>query len=151
MVARDIPVELETTALDVADGTHATLLSPKQGVFEVAPWATILATGSYERTRENLGIAGGRPAGVFTAGQAQQLINLHGLRIGSRVVVQGTGDIGLIISRRLMLEGYDVAAVFERLPLVAGLKRNRVRCLNEFDLDPEFSRQIVAIHGRARG
>ncbi len=147
---REIELQLDTTVIDLQPGPQATLVSAAHGVSQVRARAVILATGSYERTRENLQIAGTRPAGVFTAGQAQQLINLYGYRIGSRAVVQGTGDIGLIMTRRLLLEGYEIAAVFERLPFVAGLLRNKVQCLDDFDVQPQFEHQIVEIHGASR-
>ena len=131
------------------DGTIE-VISPERGAYPVKADRFILATGALERTRENQAIAGTRPAGVYTGGQAQQLINIHGLRIGHRVVVQGSGDIGLIISRRLMLEGYEVVRVLERLPVVAGLARNKVLCLEEFDRDVTFRTQVTEIHGRDR-
>ncbi len=147
---REIELRLDTTVIDLQPGPQATLISQVHGITQVRARAVILATGSYERTRENLQIAGTRPAGVFTAGQAQQLINLYGYRIGTRAVVQGTGDIGLIMTRRLLLEGYEIAGMFERLPFVAGLLRNKVQCLDDFDLQPQFEHQIVEIHGASR-
>ncbi len=147
---RRIEVMLETTVTGLQEGPRATLISHRHGVVRVDAQAVVLATGSYERTRENLRIAGSRPAGVFTAGQAQQLINLFGYRIGKRVVVQGTGDIGLIMTRRLQLEGYEVLAVFERLRFVVGLLRNKVQCLDDFEIEPQFEHQIVEIHGASR-
>lgn len=132
-----------------SDGT-IDVVSRERGAYQIQADRIILATGALERTRENMAIAGTRPAGVYTGGQAQQLINIHGLRIGHRVVVQGSGDIGLIISRRLMLEGYDVVRVLERLPVIAGLARNKVLCLEEFDRDVTFHTQVTEIHGKDR-
>lgn len=150
IIKRDIEVMLNTTVINLDNGTSATLISQEFGILFVNAKAIILSTGSYERTRENLCIAGTRPAGVFSAGQAQQLINLYGYRIGKNVVVQGTGDIGLIMTRRLILEGYNVVGVFERLPFIAGLLRNKVQCLNDFDIKPAFQTQIKEIHGSSR-
>lgn len=147
---RGIEIWSGTTAIGIEAGPEASLISQARGVTRVAAKAVILATGSYERTRENLQLAGTRPAGVFTAGQAQQLINLYGYRIGERVVIQGTGDIGLIMTRRLFLEGYEIAGVFERLPFVAGLLRNRIQCLDDLAVEPRFEHQIVEIHGASR-
>lgn len=150
IAAAGVPSKLNTLVRSISGNGLIEVISPVTGVRLVRADRIILATGAFERTRENLEIAGSRPAGVFTGGQAQQLINLHGLRIGQKVVVQGSGDIGLILTRRLTLEGYDVARVFERLPFVAGLTRNRILCLDEFEHEVEFQKQIVAIHGRLR-
>jgi len=146
----NIPLLLNTNVIRIKPGPIAYCVSLKSGIQRIKSKAIILATGSYERTRENLIISGSRPAGVFTAGQAQQLINLYGYRIGKKVVIQGTGDIGLIITRRLILEGYEVISVYERLPFIAGLLRNKVQCLDDYDIEPVFNHQIIAIHGNSR-
>jgi sarcosine oxidase subunit alpha len=126
------------------------VISPESGYAEISARAIIVATGCRERTRENLEIAGTRPAGVFTAGQAQNLINLRGFRLGERVVIQGSGDIGLIMARRLTIEGCKVEAVLERLPYLSGLVRNKVQCLDHFGIPLRFNAQISRIDGSRR-
>jgi NADPH-dependent 2,4-dienoyl-CoA reductase/sulfur reductase-like enzyme len=124
--------------------------SRSEGYRELRAKAIIVATGCRERTRENLEIPGTRPAGVYTAGQAQDLVNLRGFRIGRKVFVQGSGDIGLIMARRLAIEGYDVGAVFERLPYLAGLIRNKVQCIDHFDIPLRLGTQVCEVVGRNR-
>lgn len=112
--------------------------------------AVVLAMGCRERTRGALGIPGERPAGVFTAGVAQSYINLHNTMVGRNVVILGSGDIGMIMARRLTLEGAKVKAVFEILPYPSGLPRNIEQCLNDYDIPLHLSHTITEIHGRAR-
>jgi NADPH-dependent 2,4-dienoyl-CoA reductase/sulfur reductase-like enzyme len=126
------------------------VISQESGYAEICAESIIVATGCRERTRENLEIAGTRPAGVFTAGQAQNLINLRGFRLGERVVIQGSGDIGLIMARRLTIEGCKVEAVLERLPYLSGLVRNKVQCLDHFGIPLRFKTQISRIDGARR-
>ncbi len=139
-----------TTVLGISASKVLRVISPASGYVERHARAVIVATGCRERTRENLEIAGTRPAGIFTAGQAQNLVNLRGFRIGERVVVQGSGDIGLIMARRLTIEGYKVEAVFERLPFLSGLIRNKVQCLDHFGIPLRFGSQIREIVGKRR-
>ncbi len=120
------------------------------GLKSISVQSVILASGCRERTRENLEIPGTRPSGVFTAGQAQAMINLQNLNIGSRAVIQGSGDIGLIMARRLSIEGCRVEGVYERLPYLSGLIRNKVQCLDHFGIPLHLSRQITRIIGRDR-
>ncbi len=127
-----------------------TVASRRGGVEQIAAWAVITATGCRERTRENLLIPGTRPAGIYTAGQAQDLINRRGFTLGRRVLIQGSGDIGLIMARRLTIEGYEVTAVLERLPYLSGLLRNKVQCLDHFGIPLRLSRQITRIEGQPR-
>ncbi|MFP4266454.1 MAG: FAD-dependent oxidoreductase [Spirochaetaceae bacterium] len=152
-----IPVRLETMVTDIRPDYSAdkellsvSLSSPDGGRETVLVRTVILAAGCRERTRENLLVAGTRPAGVYTAGQAQDLINIRGLSLGRRVVVQGSGDIGLIMARRLTIEGYEVAAVLERLPYLSGLIRNKVQCLDHFSIPLRLGREIHRIKGADR-
>ncbi len=117
---------------------------------EVKAKAVVLATGCRERTRMNLRIPGTRPAGVFTAGVAQNYINLQNLMIGDRAVILGSGDVGLIMARRLTLEGAKVLAVVEKLPYPSGLPRNIAQCLKDFDIPLYLSHTITEIYGKKR-
>ena len=149
-VARGIPHRLNSTVVDLTAERSFTVSSYEHGIERFRADAVILATGCRERTRENIEVAGTRPFGVFTAGQAQALVNLHDHQIGRKVAIQGSGDIGLIMARRFMIEGYDVVGVFERLPFLSGLIRNKVQCLDHFDIPIAFSSQIVSINGTER-
>lgn len=140
---------LNTTAIDMR-GNCVVALSKQRGLIKIKTKAVLLTTGCRERTREAVEVAGSRPAGVFSAGQAQYLINLQRRRIGNKAIIQGSGDIGLIMARRLMLEGYEVVKVFEKLPYLSGLPRNKVQCLDYFNIPIEFNAQIVEIKGRSR-
>lgn len=124
--------------------------SKELGLLNIETDSVISATGCRERTRENIEVPGTRPAGIFTAGQAQNLINRRHYSIGRRVVIQGSGDIGLIMARRLTIEGIEVAAVFERLPYLSGSIRNKVQCLDHFGIPLKLGRQITCINGRQR-
>jgi sarcosine oxidase subunit alpha len=141
---------LGAMVLGISRGRLLRVISPDSGYTEISAESIIVATGCRERTRENLEIAGTRPAGVFTAGQAQNLINLRGFRLGERVVIQGSGDIGLIMARRLTIEGCKVEAVLERLPYLSGLVRNKVQCLDHFGIPLRFKTQISRIDGARR-
>lgn len=146
-----------TTVLNIEAGTGAdgniyqlTLSSGDFPLEEVSTRVVILTTGSFERTRENISVAGTRPLGVFTAGSAQRLINIDGTRIGHRVVIQGSGDIGLIMARRLSIEGYKVVRVLERLPYLSGLLRNKIQCLDDFGIKLSLGKEITEITGYPR-
>ena len=132
------------------DGFLLRISSKQQGQLELRAKAVITATGCRERTRENIDVAGSRPAGIFTAGQAQNLINRRHLAPGSRVIIQGSGDIGLIMARRLSIEGFKVISVLERLPWLSGLIRNKVQCLDHFGIPLRLGRQISMINGKDR-
>jgi NADPH-dependent 2,4-dienoyl-CoA reductase/sulfur reductase-like enzyme len=136
--------------LDIDRDRGVTLMSPEHGVVTVDTRAAVLAMGARERTSAAIRIPGDRPAGVFTAGLAQRLVNLHGVLPGRRVAILGSGDIGLIMARRLSLEGVDVVGVFELLPHANGLSRNIVHCLHDFDIPLHLSTTVVDIHGRER-
>ncbi|RLE33728.1 pyridine nucleotide-disulfide oxidoreductase, partial [Candidatus Acetothermia bacterium] len=112
--------------------------------------AVVLAMGCRERTRGMIRIPGTRPAGVYTAGTAQWLTNMANIRVGNRIVILGSGDIGLIMARRLRWEGADVVAVIELLPYPAGLPRNITQCLDDYDIPLYLSHSVTEIHGRDR-
>jgi len=127
-----------------------TISSGDFSLMEVTTRVVILATGSFERTRENISVPGTRPAGVFTAGAAQRFVNIEGIRIGRNVVIQGSGDIGLIMARRLSIEGYKVVRVLERLPWLSGLLRNKIQCLDDFGIPLSLEKEIIDITGHPR-
>ncbi len=126
------------------------VLSAQEGLALVEASAVVLAMGARERTRAAIRIPGTRPAGIYTAGTAQRLVNLYGLLPGRRAVILGSGDIGLIMARRLALEGVEVAGVYEILPHANGLNRNIVQCLHDFDIPLHLSTTVVEVHGRNR-
>jgi hypothetical protein len=125
-------------------------MSPTVGMTTVDTAAVVLAMGARERTRGAIHIPGDRPSGVMTAGLAQRLVNLDGYLPGRRAVILGSGDIGLIMARRLTLEGVEVVGVFELLPHPSGLTRNLVQCLDDLDIPLHLSTTVVGIHGRDR-
>lgn len=126
------------------------LMSPTVGVRVVEATSLVLAMGARERTRGAIHIPGDRPAGILTAGLAQKMVNLHGYLPGRRIAILGSGDIGLIMARRMTLEGCDVVGVFEIMPHVNGLGRNVVQCLQDFDIPLHLSTTVVDIHGHDR-
>lgn len=148
--AADSGVEwlMATTALEIRGNTL--VCAGKEGMLHIRFGALVLAMGCRERTRANLAIPGSRPAGIYSAGTAQKLINLYGYQIGSEVVILGSGDIGMIMARRLTLQGAKVKAVVEYLPYLAGLERNRVQCLEDFHIPLLLSHTIVDISGISR-
>jgi thioredoxin reductase len=149
-IARE-PIKVETGAM-VLDLSPARVLriNSRAGYRLVQAGAVVLAMGCRERTREMIEIPGTRPAGVFTAGSAQNLVNLQNLRIGNEAVILGSGDIGLIMARRLVFEGVAVKGVFEILPWASGLERNVRQCLMDFGIPLELRATVVEIRGRDR-
>lgn len=141
-----------TTVMDVSGGKlkRVRCCSPEHGVMEFSARAVVLAMGSRERNRGNIAIAGARPAGVFTAGTAQRLMNINGFVPGSEAVIIGSGDIGLIMARRLSWAGVKVKAVIEIMPYAAGLPRNIAQCLEDFNIPLHLSCQTLRINGRDR-
>jgi NADPH-dependent 2,4-dienoyl-CoA reductase/sulfur reductase-like enzyme len=121
-----------------------------KGLWEIRPKAVILAMGCRERTHGNLAIPGTRPAGIFTAGTAQRLVNMEGYLPGEKILILGSGDIGLIMARRLKLEGAEVVGVVEKLSFPGGLTRNLVQCLEDFNIPLFLSHTVVEIKGRER-
>ena len=140
---------LDTMVLDVSKG-QVTAVNCIEGVFRVECGAIVFCMGCRERPRGALNIPGLRPAGVFTAGTAQRLVNIEGYMPGKEVVILGSGDIGLIMARRMTLEGAMVKAVCELMPYSGGLKRNIVQCLDDFDLPLLLSHTVIDIKGKER-
>lgn len=143
-----IEIRLNTMVLEVKDGS--VIVSSERGVEEIEYKALVLAMGCRERSRDSLGIPGSRPAGVFTAGQAQRLINIEGYLPGKEVVIVGSGDVGLIMARRLALEGCNVKCVVEIKPFPGGLIRNVVQCLEDFNIPLLLNHTVTRIIGKAR-
>ncbi|MDR1650493.1 MAG: NAD(P)/FAD-dependent oxidoreductase [Synergistaceae bacterium] len=125
-------------------------MNPERGVERVEAKAVVLAMGCRERPAGALALAGSRPAGVYTAGTAQRFVNMEGMMPGRRAVIMGTGDIGLIMARRMMLEGAEVTAVFEIMPWVSGLRRNIAQCLDDFGIPYYLNHSVCELHGRDR-
>lgn len=145
-----IPYKTDTMVLDVTQDKKITAMNREDGVFVIDAKAVILAMGCRERPRGALNIAGTRPAGIYSAGTAQKLVNLKGYMPGKDVVILGSGDIGLIMARRMTLEGAKVHAVCELMPYSGGLARNIEQCLHDFDIPLYLSHTVVEIHGRER-
>ncbi len=145
-----IPVKLNTMVLDIAPDKTITATNSEDGVFQVQAKAIILAMGCRERPKGALNIAGTRPAGIYSAGTAQKYVNIKGYLPGRNVVILGSGDIGLIMARRMTLEGAKVHAVCEVMPYSGGLARNIEQCLNDFDIPLLLSHTVVDIHGKDR-
>ena len=148
----NLEVLVETTALEVIPGAVHSVYgySKKGGVTRIEARTIVLAMGCRERNRGNIGIPGTRPSGVFTAGLAQRLINIDGYIPGRRVVILGSGDIGLIMARRCTWVGMEVLAVIEIQSYPSGLTRNIVQCLNDFGIPLYLSHTVSAIHGKDR-
>ena len=150
VVDRKIDYKLNTMVLNLGADKTVTAMNREDGLFELHPKAVILAMGCRERPRGALNIPGTRPAGIYTAGTAQRLVNMEGYLPGRKVVILGSGDIGLIMARRMTLEGAKVQVVAELMPYSGGLKRNIVQCLNDFDIPLKLSHTVVDIEGRER-
>ena len=146
----DIPYKLNTMVLDLAADKTVTAMNREDGLFQLHPKAVILAMGCRERPRGALNIPGYRPAGIFTAGTAQRLVNMEGYMPGRKVVILGSGDIGLIMARRMTLEGAQVQVVAELMPYSGGLKRNIVQCLDDYGIPLKLSHTVVNIEGKER-
>lgn len=149
VLSRGIKIYRETTAISLSK-ERVVLAQSKQGILKIKAGAVVLAMGCRERSRGALNIPGTRPAGVYSAGIAQKLMNCDGFAVGKRVVVLGSGDIGLIMARRLTLEGAKVEAVCELLPYSGGLKRNIVQCLQDYNIPLYLSTTVAEIHGAKR-
>lgn len=147
---QEIPCLLSTTAVHISPEKQITAVSRERGLMQIQAKAVVLAMGCRERPRGALGIPGYNPAGVFSAGTAQKLVNLQGYMPGREIVILGSGDIGLIMARRMTLEGAKVKLVAEIQPYSGGLKRNIVQCLEDFDIPLLLSHTVVEIHGRDR-
>ncbi len=145
-----IEYRLHTMVLHITPEKIITAVNPTDGVLTIKAASIILAMGCRERPRGALNIPGSRPAGIYSAGTAQHLINIEGYMPGKEVVILGSGDIGLIMARRMTLEGAKVKVVAELMPFSGGLKRNIVQCLDDFDIPLKLSHTVVAIHGKER-
>ena len=146
----NIPYMLDTMVIEVSADKTVTAMNREMGIFTIEAGAIILAMGCRERPKGALNIAGTRPAGIFTAGTAQKFVNMKGYMPGHEVVILGSGDIGLIMARRMTLEGAKVKAVCELMPYSGGLARNIEQCLNDFNIPLRLSHTVVNIHGRER-
>jgi len=141
---------LNTMVTGVTPDKTITAVNSESGVFQIESKSIVLAMGCRERARGSINIPGTRPAGVLTAGTAQRLVNIEGYLPGKEVVILGSGDIGLIMARRLTLEGAQVKGVYEIMNYPGGLKRNIVQCLNDFDIPLHLSHTVTEIRGRER-
>ena len=154
-----IEYRLNTMVMDISTGDESengsndkivTAMNRTDGLFHIAAKTVILAMGCRERARGALNIPGYRPAGIFSAGTAQRLVNIEGYMPGRKVVILGSGDIGLIMARRMTLEGAKVQVVAELMPYSGGLKRNIVQCLDDFNIPLKLSHTVVDIKGSYR-
>ena len=146
----EIPYRLNSMVLDINKDKEITVVSRSEGLELIKAKAIILAMGCRERPRGALNIPGYRPAGIYTAGTAQRLMNIEGHMVGKEVVILGSGDIGLIMARRMTFEGAKVKVVAELMPYSGGLKRNIVQCLDDYDIPLKLSHTVVDIKGKER-
>lgn len=145
-----IEYKLNTMVMDISNDKVITAMNRTDGLFKIEAKAVILAMGCRERPRGALNIPGYRPAGIYSAGTAQRLVNIEGYMPGREVVILGSGDIGLIMARRMTLEGAKVKVVAELMPFSGGLKRNIVQCLDDFGIPLKLSHTVVDIKGKER-
>ncbi|SHH33008.1 Thioredoxin reductase [Sporanaerobacter acetigenes DSM 13106] len=145
-----IEYKLDTMVLDINKDKTISSINGIDGFININAKAIVLAMGCRERPRGAISISGTRPAGIFTAGTAQRFINIEGYQVGKKVVILGSGDIGLIMARRLMLEGAEVEAVVEIMPYSSGLNRNIVQCLHDFDIPLLLNHTVIEIKGKDR-
>ncbi len=145
-----IQVLLETMVTRISPDRQITAVNNREGVLRLNPKSIVLAMGCRERSRGQLNVPGTRPAGILTAGTAQRFVNVEGWIPGKKVVILGSGDIGMIMARRLTLEGAEVKAVVEILPYIGGLTRNEVQCLHDFHIPLLLDHTVTEIHGQQR-
>lgn len=145
-----IPYLLHTIVMDVSEDKIITAMNKKDGLFQIEAKAVILAMGCRERPRGALNIPGYRPAGIYSAGTAQRYVNVEGRMPGKKVVILGSGDIGLIMARRMTLEGAEVKVVAEIMPYSGGLKRNIIQCLDDYGIPLKLSHTVIDIRGKER-
>ena len=150
VLERNIEYKLDTTVISVKDDKTITAVNETDGLLKIKADAIILACGCRERPRGAINIAGCRAAGIFSAGTAQKLVNIDGYLPGKECVILGSGDIGLIMARRMTFEGAKVKACVELMPYSSGLNRNIVQCLNDFNIPLKFSHTVVDIKGEGR-
>ena len=146
----EVEVLVDTMVLEVRDNKEVIAVNPQRGLMKLQAKTVILTMGCRERTRGAIRIPGYRPAGVYTAGAAQRMVNMEGYIPGRKIVILGSGDIGLIMARRMSLEGCKVQAVLEICPFSNGLTRNIVQCLNDYDIPLYLSHTVTKIVGKAR-
>lgn len=147
---QQIEVMLNTMVVEISKEKELTVMNREKGCFQIQAKAIILAMGCRERPRGALAIPGYRPAGIYSAGTAQHYVNIEGRMPGKEIVILGSGDIGLIMARRLTLEGAKVKLVAEIMPYSGGLKRNIVQCLDDYEIPLKLSHTVVAIDGKER-
>lgn len=145
-----IEYKLNTMVMDIRPDKVVTAMNREEGMFQLKAGAVILAMGCRERSRGALNIPGYRPAGIYSAGTAQRLVNMEGFMPGREVVILGSGDIGLIMARRMTLEGAKVKVVAELMPYSGGLKRNIVQCLDDYEIPLKLSHTVVEVRGKER-
>lgn len=145
-----IPYKLNTMVIDINKDKEITVINREDGLTTIKAKAVILAMGCRERARGALNIPGYRPAGIYSAGTAQRLMNIEGYSVGKEVVILGSGDIGLIMARRMTLEGAKVKVVAELMPYSGGLKRNIVQCLDDYGIPLKLSHTVIDIQGKER-
>lgn len=145
-----IEVLLDTMVLEIHPDRTILCVNASRGMIEVKTRSVVLAMGCRERTRGSIQIPGTRPAGIYTAGAAQRLLNRQNTLVGKRIVILGSGDIGMIMARRMTLEGAKVEAIVEIMPYLAGLTRNRVQCVDDFGIPLLLSHTITKISGNER-
>ena len=145
-----IEYRLNTMVVEISSDKVVTAMSRRDGMYQIRAKALILAMGCRERARGALNIPGYRPAGIYSAGTAQRLVNKEGFMPGRKVVILGSGDIGLIMARRMTLEGAEVKVVAELMPYSGGLKRNIVQCLDDYDIPLKLSHTVIDIKGKER-
>ena len=148
--ASSVEVLLNSMVLSIDGAQGVTALSPEEGLVHIRAGAVVLAMGCRERTAGAIALKGTRPAGIYTAGMAQKMCNIEGYLVGKRVVVLGSGDIGLIMARRMTLEGAKVERVIELMPYSSGLKRNIVQCLEDFGIPIDYSHTVTRVVGKPR-
>ncbi len=150
VLERNIKYKLNTMVMEISADKKVLAMNREEGLFEIEAKSIILAMGCRERSRGALNIPGYRPGGIYSAGTAQRLVNMEGYMPGKEVVILGSGDIGLIMARRMTLEGAKVKVVAELMPYSGGLKRNIVQCLDDFDIPLKLSHTVVDIEGKNR-
>lgn len=144
---KEIPFETQATVIQITPDKKITYVSPKNGYQEIQAKAIILAGGCYERSAGGIQLPGTRPKGIYTAGTAQRYLNIDNVMVGRKVFILGSGDIGLIMARRMTLEGAEVVGVAELMPYSNGLMRNIVQCLEDFDIPLYLSHTVVRVEG----
>lgn len=142
-----IKVICDTMVIDISHNKVIIAVSNKEGIVEIKAKSIILAMGCRERTRNQVKILGSRPSGVMTAGTVQRYINIEGWKPGTRAVILGSGDIGLIMARRMTLEHIDVEGVYEVMPNLGGLRRNKIQCLDDYNIPLHLATTVTTVHG----